>query len=643
MSESQLHNPCEPFQAYNRLEGRTREESLTSALSAKIHDPLWMLARQWQFGEFKGEDTGSAIEAKIAYRTQKLNYFKPHHGPWQKHDDALPMEITVEKLHQKIGIRSAYYLGKKLLRAIDAALEGVPGYAQGFYVPKLIAHFAFQAPTLNTDDPVQAMSRQAQVMARTKTYQFLLTIQGKALDAGRVLKSFSENPDFLNSFSNTHPGGFILPNHLIPLRNVLQQWKEQVITEFNLPELEQHKSWVPEKMEYAFEAASVKIHEADQRNLQANAYFQGHLDWFSFDQKISDEPMVLPDIPSDSSERKVLTLIPSEASIAGMPVSRWWEMEDGKVDLGNMNASDTDIAKIAITQYAMNYSNDWLAIPLDIPSGSLCEVEGIVVKDVFGFRTHVEAAHLQNNSSYLGWGMFGQSVLNEADQFIGMDPKVFVPDSLAKTLESEPVEKVKMIRDEMANMVWGIEAVVPDLMGSGMSGVDVSNTLEQILEKFLAKEEEVDEIAANDPAYLPLESRNGQVRTYKAPLKYILSNKIAENWIPFIPIHKPGQAINREITLQRASMPRTVGGIEPHAVRPQSSFLRRGILENNEQDKPYFIHEEEVPRAGVTLIGQYQLTRWYSGKRVIWYGARKISGKGEGSSGLRFDLLTDNV
>lgn len=641
-----LFNPCEPFQAYNRLEGRTREESLSSALSAKIHDPLWMLARQWQFGEFKGEDTGSAIEAKIAVKTQKLNYFKTNHpkGQWGKVNDKLPMEVTVEKLHQKLGIRSSYYLGKKLFRQIDLDLTGEPGYAKGVYVSSFIQKFCFQPPVLNSEDREdgEVLAKNAQIMARTQAYQYLKTLENKAMDAARILKASSQNPDFLNAFANTNPGGFIQASHLTKIKDAITKWKAKIIEEFNLPELDEDQSWIPEKMEYAFETASIKIQEEDQRTLQAESYFQGHLDWYSFDQIESNKAMILPDIPSDNTKRHVLTLIPSEASIAGMPVSRWWEMEDGKVDLGNMNASDTDLAKISITQYAMNYSNDWLAIPFDIEAGSLCEVEGIVVKDVFGFRTHVEAAHKQDEGNYLGWGMFGQSILNEEKEYLGMDQKVFIPDALAKTIESEPVEKIKMIRDEMANTVWGIEAIIPDMMGSGTSGADTANKVEQILENFLTQEEEIMEIASDDPSYLSQSDQNLQVRQYKPPLKYILANKVSENWIPFIPIHKPGQAINREIIFQRASMPRTVAGITPHAVRPQSDFLRVGINEDSQQLDPYFIHEEEVPRAGVTLIGQYQLTRWYSGKRLVWYGARKITGKGEGSSGLRFDLLTDN-
>ncbi|MGH9883048.1 MAG: hypothetical protein ACRD6N_16555, partial [Pyrinomonadaceae bacterium] len=48
---------------WNRLEGRPRSEDLMRPMRAEVRDPAWMLARQWQFGEFEGEDAGAAIQA----------------------------------------------------------------------------------------------------------------------------------------------------------------------------------------------------------------------------------------------------------------------------------------------------------------------------------------------------------------------------------------------------------------------------------------------------------------------------------------------------------------------------------------------------------------------------------------------------
>ncbi len=44
---------------WNRLEPRPRARDLNDTLAAKPRDPLWLLTRQWQFGEFHGEDAAS--------------------------------------------------------------------------------------------------------------------------------------------------------------------------------------------------------------------------------------------------------------------------------------------------------------------------------------------------------------------------------------------------------------------------------------------------------------------------------------------------------------------------------------------------------------------------------------------------------
>jgi hypothetical protein len=46
---------------WNRLEGRPIAEKFDRALKAEVRDALWMLTKQWQLGEFQGDDAGSPI------------------------------------------------------------------------------------------------------------------------------------------------------------------------------------------------------------------------------------------------------------------------------------------------------------------------------------------------------------------------------------------------------------------------------------------------------------------------------------------------------------------------------------------------------------------------------------------------------
>ena len=51
---------------WNRLEPASRPTDVTVGLEARIHDPLWLLGRQWQMQEFAGQDAGSPVSASIA-------------------------------------------------------------------------------------------------------------------------------------------------------------------------------------------------------------------------------------------------------------------------------------------------------------------------------------------------------------------------------------------------------------------------------------------------------------------------------------------------------------------------------------------------------------------------------------------------
>ena len=56
-----------------RVELGTQCPELQDGLQARIHDPLWLLARQWQFGEFDGEDTGSPAAAQVVIESAPLS------------------------------------------------------------------------------------------------------------------------------------------------------------------------------------------------------------------------------------------------------------------------------------------------------------------------------------------------------------------------------------------------------------------------------------------------------------------------------------------------------------------------------------------------------------------------------------------
>src|SRR3954465_8257909 len=99
---------CEPLRVWSRLEPRSRKPDFDEALRAETHDPLWFLTRQWQFGEFKGEDAGSAVKARVQASTARIDKYAAKSEDrtaggleqWKNavpYDDGLPLETEVER------------------------------------------------------------------------------------------------------------------------------------------------------------------------------------------------------------------------------------------------------------------------------------------------------------------------------------------------------------------------------------------------------------------------------------------------------------------------------------------------------------------------------------------------------------------
>src|SRR6188474_3138037 len=85
------------FTIWNRLEGRPRAEKFDRALKAEVRDALWMLSRQWQMGEFEGDDAGSPVLAKLRLDTTQLTKYQADDHGAQAMPDEIPLEAQVEQ------------------------------------------------------------------------------------------------------------------------------------------------------------------------------------------------------------------------------------------------------------------------------------------------------------------------------------------------------------------------------------------------------------------------------------------------------------------------------------------------------------------------------------------------------------------
>jgi hypothetical protein len=248
-----------------------------------------------------------------------------------------------------------------------------------------------------------------------------------------------------------------------------------------------------------------------------------------------------------------------------------------------------------LAEFGLIYSNDWFMLPHPMDINTVCEIRGILVDDTFGRHTFIRPAGRGPETVWQRWAMFH---LTEKDQSQPTANRFYLVPAVGKVLESAPLERVNFIRDEMANMVWGVESIVPSQTGQGMSGYET-----------VSPNETTGSLSTDDE---------------NVKIRYVLGTTVPKNWIPFIAVHAEGSV--SEIRLQRARM---VGGDPPRG------FLLR------EPRSPYFVEEEEIPRAGVFVERSWQRARWLDGRTFVWVGRRKTAGRGEGWSQLVFDQIVE--
>jgi len=634
-----VYTTCEPFRSWCRLEPRPRASEFDRVLKAEIHDPLWMLTRQWQFGEFKAEDTGSAVFAKVKIETTRVTKFMNRNEEVVPFDESIPLETKVEHMPVQYDLRFRARAGQywlKLLKSHGSSLNN----AEYAALKALFTNtYPFELPVLNHEnDSTHLQVAKARLLTNKGAHQAITGLAGRTPDGVKWYEaltsggSISLPPEITTNTAYKNAYNAFMPD-------AANEYVEWFRSSHEHPENDADSSWQPSNIEYSFACSMPNAGVEKNTILNVNEYYHGHLDWFAFDLNLNNDNTGLgqQDEADEAANVKteVLTIIPAEARFGGMPNSRWWEFEDGSTDFGNITAETTNLAKILLAEFALMYSNDWFVIPYTVPAGSVSEVKGIIVTDTFGEQTLVKAAGQGDSNDWTAWTMFNLSKTSESEGLMGkVDPRIYIPPVVNTVQESKPMESVTLVRDEMANMVWGVETVIPDLLGGGADG---NAAAQELTNYFKALE------------------RNDETESTEIPegvkLRYRLGNTVPENWIPFLPTHLPGQ--NRAIQLQRASMPRWFNNVFSQ-IRPITSILREGMHNDDgtaeipfvnslgeNQISPYYIYEQEVTRSGVQVQSTWQRTRWYNGKIVCWYGRRKNTARGEGASGLAFDSIID--
>ncbi len=503
------------FAGWNRLEARSRKDDFAQALSAKTADPLWMLARQWQFLELKGEDAATPIGAKLAYETAAPDQVQLGRQAFEQLN-GVPLEVLVERetvdWDWRLRVRAGQHYERMARLRDPANADALISQARSTY--------ALTRPT-GTD----------WLRLDLATRRFVAFVENRAIDGKRLYDDVTGN-----SFTSTISG----------------DWKAWFDHLYSQPTAAPG-AWQPTRLDYEFRLRQGT--PMPSGSLHAPSYRNGSVDWDTF---------VLDQAPATTFNATTsLPLTPVHARFAGQPMRRWWEFEDSAVDFGALDIAKTDLAKLVLVEFALVAGDDWFVIPLEADPNTLVRATGLEVQDCFGLRFTIHPArHLSSNPLEV-WEMFALAPELRAGQ---SGDFLYVPPSAGVREESPILEEVRLARDEGANLVFGIEHTVPNSLGEPVAG------LAQHLE-FLRRRPAITASAASGDGESPNVTVEGAELEPPAKLQYVLATTVPANWIPYLATDEQNvvQGLpQRSVKLHRGAMVSTeveggLGAIAPHS------------------------------------------------------------------------------
>ncbi|MBW9111692.1 hypothetical protein [Microbacterium ureisolvens] len=549
-------------------------------LMAEVWDPLWMLGRQWQVGEFAGEDTGTPIRVDVHAEFDPLVAWHP--GPFGPDRDWLPLAPgeLLEPLVEREAGRDAEGGAGGAAPAASARLAASAGAAlqqtllelgERTLVAALLEHCP--APTPEPGPDGKPPSGWAAVQG---------VLAGRAVDPFEVARQFAgERPDW---FTAALRGSLERRRRAEGAVDDWLVWFDAEVDREVAP-----SSWLGDRLEYEFAVATTSA------VLHAPQHGAGEIGWATFDSDPSRTPPPADGVEPEQIDRALLA---SQLSFPGMPVSRFWEFEDADIDLGAAFADPHELARLAVVEAAIMAGDDWLVVPVDSPPGGVLRVTSVQWRDTFGARWHADekAPAVPAGRFTPTWRMYSTSerAWEGATGEVRRDlAGLFVPPAIAARLEGAAIEDVRFVRDETANLVWAIEQTVPADSGDP-----------RIVAALPAPP-----VPAIDPGTQPADQVLG----------YELMTYVPTNWFPYL-----ARISDRGVTLERADVDRGGKGVEPAG----------RLLDEEEQRR---LLAAEVPRQGVRVQRVPQAARRADGSWVLWTGRRVRPAAGEAESGLEFD------
>lgn len=405
------------------------DKSLESELEARVFDPMWLLARQLQFGEFRHDGGASPVDIAVTLAVAQPSRMRAATAAATDIVEirlgGSPLEATVEQE--------------------PVSTDGLDGLRiraeSGLYLQRLLraAGLAAQADAWAARCPFRLPAR-AIVDDETRDWFDIMANRvpdGRQL-SGRVAQVISGQDTTI----------VLAPGEL----DVLKTWRAG--NGIWLHSARGLGNWDPEQLEYRLSASAVV--GTGEVVLDVPEYVEGTLDWYAFD--VGNVSLGL----TGQTGTVRLHRLPVPLQFAGMPNNRFWSFEDPTLNFDTLELfTRTDrrpsTAAMMALEFALSYGDDWCQVPIPLQAHTVCQVTSVEITDCFGTITTAQRPAGR-------WNLFRHDD-PRAPEGLGT---VFVNAAPNLVLDGVTLEEVHLLRDEQANLAWAIETVVPHPLGGGM-------------------------------------------------------------------------------------------------------------------------------------------------------------------------------
>lgn len=565
--------------SWSHIRTTSLREDVRKGLEARIADPLWTLARQWQMGEFEGDDAASPIKIRVRHGSVNVDGLSSPRTPGAVHTPRRGdlIEPLIEAAPAEDGParhRMSGEAGLQLLRMLPAK------------------HRAPALDRLQDDFPLKH-PRAARDPAAARIMGYL---ERGSFDGFALRDALTDQPQVLAGWAEI-PKDEAEKIGARWLRYVEDRFADQIGQGF----------WQSDRLEHHARLHARRGKDIDI-TLEAREHAGGALDWHSFDvprggARGNKEPL---------TGQKTEWLIPTPISYSGMPADRFWDFEDGEVFFGGLTLEKTDLAQVVLTEFATVYSNDWFMVPVPAETGCLTRITLMEVHDCFGETTEVPPCAVSDTGTR-PWRFFELS----GDPSAGHSraPWLYVPRAVSGGDHSRPVEAVTFVRDEMANLAWGIERLVESDAGMALN-----------------RDQHWKRHRDDYPDYTGAGAtpEPGDDPERDAAWRYRHLTTAPPHWVPFAPELSANVATGR-LVRSRMGEWELLGADRDRFAGPQGRIMDPGA--------PMAIEEEEIMRGGIDVARRYESARTPDGRLLIWAARAKRPASREPSSGRETDVI----